>query len=424
MHRGAFLAGQLRSAHHRTVPLGPNVPPARIGEYRIEGSLRDPFQPGEARVVTVRVAGGLPLDVTVFDAPKAPIPGATVTLVDAFGGDAVSRRTGADGAATFERVVADHRYTLTAAAPGFATTRREMSGLQPQSANRYVAQLGLAPGVSLRGVVNDGTGRPLAGARVQAEDGGPIARTGADGTYLLEGVSVVVEGRARRATLRLRAWADGFAARTSAAFHVAIEIGPQPAPPIVLGVGNEVRGVVMDHERVRVRYPVLEVVGDDGKPVRTGTASALGEFTLRDVPPGTWRLVAIAPGVVARLPTPLKIEDDVDPPFLTLVAEARRWIEFRVVDKRDQPVAGARIEPALNGRVDEAARLAALGSVGDLPSTTDADGRLRVAIQSLPRTVRLSLDGFDPQEIQLPLDRTPSPIRVPWRLDWRRPRPR
>jgi hypothetical protein len=291
--------------------------------------------------VTVRVAGGLPLDVTVFDAPKAPIPGATVTLVDAFGGDAVSRRTGADGAATFERVVADHRYTLTAAAPGFATTRREVSGLQPQSTNRYVAQLGLAPGVSLRGVVNDGTGRPLAGARVQAEDGGPIARTGADGTYLLEGVSVVVEGRAplpcalrvcRRSRWRAPPPRSTWRSRSPAAG------APDRARRRQRGPGR------VDGPRAARALPRPRGGVGDASRLRTGTASALGEFTLRDVRRargGSWRS---APGVVARLATPLKIEDDVDPPFLTLVAEARRWIEFRVVDKRDQPVAGALIE--------------------------------------------------------------------------------
>lgn len=422
VHRGAPVIGQVRSAERRTVPLGRNASLAVGGSYRTDGDLSSPMLPGESRTITVRVATGLRLEVTVVDPRNVPVPGATVTLVDALGAGGIAQRTGPDGVAAFDRVVPDHRLTLTAAAPGFATTKastpRELRLKEWTS-----VRVRLEKGLSLRGVVNDGTGRPLAGARVQAEVGGPVARTGADGAYVLEGVPVVVEGRARPATLRVRAWADGFAARTTPEFTAQPGPVPQPVPTIVLGVGNELRGVVLDHERMRVPHPVLEVVGADGKPVRTGTGSALGEFTLRDVPPGTWRLVALAPGLVARLPDSLKIEDDVDPPFVTLAAQARTWVEFQVVDARDRPVAGARLEPGPDRR-GESSRLAGLGSAGGLPSLTDAGGRLRVAALSLPRTVRISLQGFDPQEIVLENDPRPDPIRVRWYLPHPNPKPR
>ncbi len=419
-HRGAPVVGQVRSARRRTVPLSRGAPPASPAAYRIDGNLSDPLEAGETRLLTVHVASGVRLQVTVVDPRDAPVAGATVALADAFAGLSVLP-TDAGGVATFDGVVPEHAVALEAGAPGFATTRTK-AGLERGSPDgTLAARVRLDPGVTLRGVVNDGTGKPLPGARVQAEVGGPFARTGADGAYTLEGVPVVVERRVRP-TLRVRAQADGFAARSSAEFPVHLGPEAQPVPPIVLGAGNEIRGVVLDPARNRVPYPVIEVVGDDGASVRTGTASAVGEFTLRDVPPGTWRLVALARGQVGSLRDPVKVEDDVDVPFQTIPTGPLVFREFQLVDRSGKPVAGARLEDVLDGSRSPRAR--ALGTAGELPGTTDAEGRLLVAAPSLPRTVRVSLDGFDPEEIDLRDVRGPKTIPLRWRPDGRRGKPR
>lgn len=420
VHRGAPVVGQVRSARRRTVPLSRGAAAAQGAVYRIHGNLSDPMEAGETRALTVHMALGMPLDVTVVDAGGLPVAGATVALADALAGLSVLP-TDARGVATFDGVVPEHGVTLEVGAPGFATTRTQAEIERESADGRLAARVRLRPGVTLRGVVNDGTGKPLAGARVQAEVGGPFARTGADGAYRLEDVPVVVERRVR-ATLRVRAQADGFAARSSAEFPVHLGPEAQPVPLIVLGAGNEIRGVVLDPARNRVPYPVIEVVGDDGASVRTGTASAVGEFTLRDVPPGAWRLVAIARGQVGSLTDPVKVEDDVDVPFQTIPTGPLVFREFQLVDRSGKPVAGARLEDVLDGPRSPRAR--ALGTAGELPGTTDAEGRLLVAAPSLPRTVRVLLDGFDPEEVGLSDGRDPKTIRVRWRLDDRRGKPR
>ncbi len=424
IHRGAPVVGQVRSAHRRTVPLSRNSQYENRTEYRIDGKLADPMEPGETRTIIVHVGAGLPLDVLVVGWDDMRLPGARVTLTDGLFGGETSKRTDAQGVATFDGIPPERGFTLEAGAPGFATVRASRIVGQGPVANRLQATVKLRPGMLLRGTVLDGMGKPLAGARVRAEVGGPVARTGPDGGYTLEGVPVVLE-RGNPRPLRVRAEADGFAARSTPEFMADSRPDGSPVPTILLGVGNEIRGVVLDKDRNRLRYPVLEVVGDDGVPVRTDTGSALGEFTLRDVPPGTWRLVALAPGRVAMLPAPLKIEDDVDPPFQTLTARLLEMREFQLVDRsrKPRPVAGARLEAASRNS-DEHGRLARLGSAAALPSFTDAEGKLRVAVLSLPRRVRVSLDGFRPEEITLGDEREPRPIELEWHLGRGRVRPR
>lgn len=131
---------------------------------------------------------GRTLSGTVLDADQKPIANATVRVAD--GGP--SATTGPDGA--FELVgVATDNIVVEIAAEGFTTrTIPVLAATAPIALHVVlVPQASPAPATRiLAGVVTDGQGRPVSGARVTVRDTQLVATTAADGTFAIAGAPV------------------------------------------------------------------------------------------------------------------------------------------------------------------------------------------------------------------------------------------
>jgi RNA polymerase sigma factor (sigma-70 family) len=240
-------------AHYVPPPEGPGVDL----ELRVE-------IPGADRIVRG----------VVIDEAGRPIEGAT-GRVGTFGD--VERRegmilarlphvftTGPDGA--FEvRGLGPGRHPVSARAPGYATAR---TWLEPDAVE--VPTLRLMPGASVRGVVRDERGRPVAGASVfvEPEDASERdARTsGPDGSFELDGVP----------TGNRLVWALSANGERSA--YTRLHFAPRA----------ELEWTAALAERPALRLRVLD--GDD-RPL----AGCAVQLTLPDLP-AAWQRVAVADG--------------------------------------------------------------------------------------------------------------------------------
>lgn len=115
---------------------------------------------------------------------QAPLAGVSVS---AGGGNVASTRT--DG--SFEVTLAPGEYTVTYALAGFESAQQHFVLSAGTELNGGVVLLPVQRSATLlRGVITDrATGMPVPGARIEVRGGGPVATAGADGAYLLDGLS-------------------------------------------------------------------------------------------------------------------------------------------------------------------------------------------------------------------------------------------
>jgi protocatechuate 3,4-dioxygenase beta subunit len=281
------------------------------------------------------------------------------------------------------------------------------------------------PRGEVRGVVSDPDGKPLAGAtiRLLAEDDrtGPlrargagrlpaIATSGEDGAFRITGL--------QGSKFAVRVEADGFAP------SLLEEIPAGATLRVRLKKGVPLAGEVYDLD-ARRPLPGASVRAWDPGATRFGKTAAIlttadenGRFRFENLPPGSVRLDAWAPGKAVERLDDVVVEaprEDATPkpgPSLYLRPGAR--LAGRVVDGTGKPVAEARVSLELAGGF-----LAALRRGGFGFDTTDASGRF--AFEGVPVGTRTAVvaskEGFaqasaGPFTVETGRDRTDLELRL------------
>lgn len=263
-----------------------------------------------ARGLVLRLGAAAAVQGVVVTSAGAAIPGATLALSPAGDGGEFGRATaGADGRFAF-RGLAAGAYDLDAGAEGFAPAARR--GLQVAAGEAFEVQVTLPGTGAVEGTVRDGTGRPLASARLR---GGKLwgslgqvdaeALSGEDGRYRLAGLEPGrTTVRARRAE-----------ALSGPAQLVLVEEGRTTQLDFTLLGTGTIEGTVRAAGGGALPGPVRVVLFQAGggrgmgrQPEVIPTDGA-GRFQVA-VPEGSWRLVALAGEEERRRPrsSPAEIE--------------------------------------------------------------------------------------------------------------------
>ncbi|MEU0409135.1 carboxypeptidase regulatory-like domain-containing protein [Streptomyces griseorubiginosus] len=241
---------------------------------------------GAARPADAGGASGLVCRVQ--DPSGRPVAGAALTLIDRSGRQTARARTREDGTGTMPRPHPG-AYTLVVAAERHRPQATNlMVGDGPASCTVTLAGDAVAAGTaSMRGVVCDAEGTPLAGATVLILDpaGDVVARTtsGAGGDYALSGL--------RPGSFTLQAGAPG---HRPAAVPVEVEANDTPARhDVTLHPAGALTGTV---RQSRTGRPLADarvtLLNADGVPVASVLTADDGTYTLTDLAPGAYTLVA------------------------------------------------------------------------------------------------------------------------------------
>ena len=257
---------------------------------------------------------------------EAEVPLRDVQVVAVATGAKVQQHSGADG-----------RFRLCPLPPGVYELRFEASGYFPGSQTAQVeagktasVELVLQEGSRLTGVVVDEAGRPVEGARLDANLAQPPeedacaaegrTRSKPDGTFVLAGLCA--------APYELAVRHDDYRS------HGANVEAPQDGVRVVLAKGLELSGTVVDEGGRPVAGAQVIVA------VKSAPSGARGEFTIRGLKPGRQAVLASlrtdsgerSAGTLVELPAEAPVR---------LQFEAGAPISGKVVDAQGQPVAGA-----------------------------------------------------------------------------------
>jgi subtilisin family serine protease/protocatechuate 3,4-dioxygenase beta subunit len=261
-----------------------NVP---RGSYQVTAS-KDGYQSSS---LTVNVVSG-GTTVANFSLSQIVVPGSiTGSVTDAKDGAAIVGATVSDGTRT-ATTDASGKYTITAVPPGTYQVTASKSGYQSSSltvnvflggttvANFPLSQI-LTPG-SITGSVTDAKdGSAISGAQVSA--GTRTVTTDASGKYTVANVPPgtygVVASKAgyQNSSLTVNVFSGG---TTVASFSLSQSILP-----------GSITGSVTD---AKDGSPIVGAVVNDG--TRTATTDATGKYTVANVPPGTYQVVASREG--------------------------------------------------------------------------------------------------------------------------------
>lgn len=207
------------------------------------------------------------IEGTVVDEGGRPIAGAEANLdikrsgeriVIMFGRDPGYPRavTSARGTFRLSPVDPENNYTLKVAAKGFASTTKEILGLEPQKTMSGV-RIEMSQGQSVSGRVVDGEGHPLREVDASIRPAARAGRPGPVGAIQMGGGSPAPalkattdnEGRFRIAglasgTFDLELRRSGFASKTVPAVEVKKDPGPVDLGEVVMEPGLRVQGLV------------------------------------------------------------------------------------------------------------------------------------------------------------------------------------
>ena len=299
------------------------------GRFRLTGitdedeflvvAAHDDYAPGIARgahigdqdvVVTLQPQATVH-GVVVAKASGEPIPEFTASLLRTtflvmktpIAREAVSDR---DGAFRFAGIPIDS-YTLDIAADGYGPLQKSVR--VPQSGRLDLGRLELDRAASVRGIVHDESGMPIANALVRKRRGamadnpmlamlmgsGASTRTDADGRFLLDGLA---PGR-----LQLIANARGFASGRSERLKLAA--GQQlDGVAIELGHGGTIRGRLLCGRDQRAEDFVLIVQHQVTQTTAGVDVSTDGTFVASNLDPGAYQVQAMPAGLISSLQQP------------------------------------------------------------------------------------------------------------------------
>lgn len=323
--------------------------PAAAGRYRVVSALAAGFLPWapdpDASPLEVVARAGVRIDgVVVYLVPAltyrgwvvdpdgAPVPGATVVLLDADRGEraaapiADTYTAGTDGGFDFH---APDDALLEARAAGFAPGRARL-GAGAQTTRELVITLGARGGAAavaqaISGRVVGPDGAPVGGARVVAVGPGELAATGeamtdADGAFVVAGLDPgphVIGARA-----------DGLAAATVTAEAGATDV------VVRLAAGARIVGRVVDPSGAVVPAPTVIAQQRAGLVTRAvavvSVFDADGRFVLEGLAAGSYEVVAQAAGFAPS--APLAATAAADPPELTVTLRAGATLIGTLVD--------------------------------------------------------------------------------------------
>ncbi len=355
----------LEGGDHASAQVSPPVPaPANSasGEQIVDVRLEAPFRiPGRV----VDIASGLPVD------------GAAVWVVRHPGHNVYADPSGVFDLNTTPPQTATR---LQVTADGYLPETTDIPA--SEASNPDEVRIGLTPAAPIRAVVTDGSGQPVAGAKIRAVPrgfgvaailmmtSGPVT-SAPDGSFEVENAPY---GHAYRLTAR----APGFA--NTLLDLPPLEPGLTTEPVhLVLEKGRRVLGAVVDTEGNRVAAAQVTLLwpldpsefrsGFDA-PATASTTDEDGTFVFPAAAPGEYELRVTHAEYASRPPVQVEVpvdESDFDLGDLTLVAGAT--IHGVVTGAEGEPVAGATIQARGQNRADPSAPRTA---------RTDSDGHFRL----------------------------------------------
>ncbi|MEE8526141.1 MAG: carboxypeptidase regulatory-like domain-containing protein, partial [Thermoanaerobaculia bacterium] len=311
-------------------------------------------QPLRIVLERVRVAAG-----RVVDVEQQPIADAAVQVTasgEAEGGPERPARTDATGRfEVLERLPPS--VDLEARKQGFASLTVRGVEIPPGDGPIDLGTLVLVAGATLRGLVEDPEGAPIARASVWlSEDAGP-SQPGLDLLRLGEPVAETdARGRFRiedlppRQKIDLEVGREGYLSATI----LGVEL-PHPDPiQVTLEPGSSIRGRVVDENdepiagarvTVRAQDPPAGTVAvrHEAKESKSTRTDAGGEFLIAGVVAGKVAVEASASGFQPSSALAVELPEGGTVDDLELVLAHAAVIEGRVTNFRDEPVAEARV---------------------------------------------------------------------------------
>lgn len=311
--------------------------------------------------------------------------------------------TGADG--RFERTgLRPGAYVVSTSSPDFTPARMTIELAEGEQRADLVVVV--QAGKSVAGVVVDDTGKPLAGFKVaasrtrkiapgtevQSSSGDEATTTDAAGRFRLGGL----EG----AAVTVTAWGEGHA-RVS---QPDVAVGTSELV-LQLGRSGAVRGKLLDAagspiagSTVRVESAAeMRILRGILPARREAKTDANGAFELKDVEPGTWRVLAEGSHRPVRS-EPLQLTPAQTLEGVQLVAERGATLLVAVADAQGKPIADAEVvlrgaAEAPAGGMTVARRTVRIGAGrGGAPRMLDDEelGRAKTDAQGIARLVGLA----------------------------------
>jgi uncharacterized GH25 family protein len=419
----AGVAYELRAEREGFAPSRVELPARQAGAPAPD--LRVVLHPG-------RTAFGL-----VIDGRRRPVAGAEVSLRPTLPADLLARAwelrnperipatTGASGRFEMKNLPAG-TFDLTVRARGFAPITVPALAIPADKGTTDLGTVQLAPGGSIRGLVVDPQGEPIADAEVQtagADRDGLLFRGGRPGDVGAAGAVTAADG-----SFTLEDLAPG----------VALDVivthpgyGPGGAPGVAVPSEAPIRIVLQPVSRVSGH-----VLGPDGKPV-AGASVALNEsprrlggaffqapsrhlhegvtddegaFVFADVAPGPFQMSASAPGHQRAELRGLEVKPGQDLSGIAIQLPAGATVEGRVTSTEGKPLADAQVvvaDAAVNG----------IAGFSPFRGETDDDGQYRIeGISPGPHTLAATAEGYrravrdveaavEPRKVDFQLDR-------------------
>ena len=265
--------------------------------------------------------------------------------------DVLRAEAGSDGRFRLELMPAG-AHVLGVIAPGYASKRVDVH-VRPGARDVDVGDVELETGLTIRGRVRDGSGRPIAGANLrgyQARSRGapyPVeAISGADGGFVLAGL--------QPGSYRVSAAAPGYAGADR-----PVEAGAEKVE-LVLSPAGSISGAVVDDagrpvEAFRVNASPARREGDAPGTMTIGPRNKIGtgnegRFLLEDLAEGTYVVAASAPGQASANVSGVKVSAGSTTDAGTIRLSAGGTVKGTVADAAGAPVAGAVISVRGPGR--------------------------------------------------------------------------
>lgn len=202
---------------------------------------------------------------------------------------------------------------------------------------------------SFRGVVQNSTGAPVAGARVYVTGGGRLLRSARDtartlevwtntqGQWLLEDVPTSV-------SISLRATMGGLEALAQ---HIPANETPSEAIILKLDETGHVEGVLTDARNGRpisgARVIFLPVGEPSGRPARNGWTNGKGAYKVANLLPGTWTVQPDKRGYPKMEPAEHKLSAGEAAQRMDLTIDPGPVIEGTVTASNGKPLHNARV---------------------------------------------------------------------------------